>query len=210
MLKLCKRCCDRGCCNGLKADREDGDDERVNTKLLLQADVNALYTGDQIQSHFVYAQNYVYLWCVMMFSTGLPILYPFAAVFYFGFYWAYKFLLLKYYMKTSKFTADLPIRSTSYIPAAVLMHIVIGGLMVTNSNILPDGSDESASDHVAVFCDGTGVDCQGDEEHQNLIRAFLAKLFTTSKGVIYVLFGLGYVSALIFKNVILACAWKLL
>jgi len=141
----------------------------------------------------------------MMFSTGLPILYPFAAVFYFGFYWAYKFLLLKYYMKTSKFTSELPIRSTSYIPAAVLMHIFIGGLMVTNSNLLPSTSAEGVDERVSAVT--SLADLEDDE--QNLLKSFLQKLFTTEKGIYYVVLAIGYVAALMFKKLLIGCAWKL-
>jgi hypothetical protein len=69
----------------------------------MQTDLETLYTGDQISSHYVYAQNYTYLLCVMTYSIGLPILYPFAMIFYFILYWVYKFLLLKYYARTNKF-----------------------------------------------------------------------------------------------------------
>ena len=38
-----------------------------------------------------------------MYSTGLPLLYPFAAIFYFVLYWVYKFLLLKFYARNTVF-----------------------------------------------------------------------------------------------------------
>jgi len=78
----------------------------------MQTDLNNLYTGDQISSHYVYAQNYTYLFCVLMYSTGLPLLYPFAAIFYFVLYWVYKGLLIKYYEKTTRFNEELPLYTT--------------------------------------------------------------------------------------------------
>lgn len=103
MLKLFFRCMDRGCSCRLKKNPDDENDPECNTKKTLQSELNDLYTGDQISSHYVYAQNYTYLWCVLMFSTGMPILYPFAFIFYFIHYWVYKFLLIKFYAKTTKF-----------------------------------------------------------------------------------------------------------
>jgi len=73
-----------------------------------------------------------------MYSTGIPILYLFGAVFFTGFYWIYKFLLLKYYQRTAKFNEGLPYNATTWMRAALLLHIVIGGFMVTNSQILPE------------------------------------------------------------------------
>lgn len=91
-LKFFFRWADRGYSSTFRVG-ENG----VNTKKYLQDELNNLYTGDQISGHYVYAQNYTYLWCVLMFSTGMPILYPFAVIFYFGLYWVYKLLLIKFY-----------------------------------------------------------------------------------------------------------------
>ena len=74
----------------------------------------------------------------MMFATGLPLLYLMAAIFYTVLYWVYKFLLLKFYMKTSRFNEGLPISATKTAIFALLLHVVFGGYMITNSAILPD------------------------------------------------------------------------
>ena len=78
----------------------------------------------------------------MMFSTGMPLLYLLAAIFYTVLYWVYKFLLLKFYMCTSRFNEGLPISATSTAKIALLFHVVFGGYMVTNSTILPDSTDD--------------------------------------------------------------------
>jgi hypothetical protein len=117
LMKLFFQQLDRGLCVlSIKKEKDPNDetDIDVNTKKLLQEDLNLLYTGDEIQSHFVYAQNYTYVWCVLMFSTGLPILYPFACIFFFVLYWVYKFLLVKYYKKTTRFNEEIPVESLSY------------------------------------------------------------------------------------------------
>jgi len=72
-----------------------------------------------------------------MFSTGMPILYPFACIFYALHYWVYKFLLTKYYAKTTKFNQQLPIYSTRFIKIGLFFHVICGGFMVTNSDIIP-------------------------------------------------------------------------
>ena len=79
-----------------------------------------------------------------MFSTGIPILYPFAVVMYLGVFWVYKFLLIKFYQKTTKFNYNLPVYTTQYIKIGVFFHILIGGLMVTNNDIIPSKLDYSA------------------------------------------------------------------
>ena len=140
LLKILKRCLDRGCSTKMVV-KEEGEEARVNSKSILQSQLELLYTGDQISSHYVYAQNYTYIYCIMMYSTGMPILYLFGAIFFTLLYWIYKFLLLKYYQRTSRFNAGLPINATSWMRAALLLHIIVGGLMVTNSSILPDSEN---------------------------------------------------------------------
>lgn len=87
-----------------------------------------------------------------MFSTGLPILYPFACIFYFVLYWVYKFLLIKYYKKTTRFNEEIPVESLSYFQFAILLHILIGGAMITNSNLLQaDNSKNPGSSGSDLF-----------------------------------------------------------
>lgn len=73
-----------------------------------------------------------------MFSTGMPLLYPFGFVFYMILYWVYKVLLLKYYQKTNRFNERLPIYSTNYMKIGLFIHLFIGSLMLSNSEMIPD------------------------------------------------------------------------
>ena len=99
--------------------------------------MNALYTGDQISSQFVYAQNFTYLFSVLMFSAGLPILYPFACAAFFVLFWVYKSLLLKFYKKTTNFNQDLPSYSITLVKYGLLLHGVLGLVMYTNNDLFP-------------------------------------------------------------------------
>lgn len=71
-----------------------------------------------------------------MYSSGFPILYLVAFIFYSVLYWVYKFLLIKFFQKTNKSNDNLAIKSTSYIKYGIIIHMIIGGLMYTNINIL--------------------------------------------------------------------------
>lgn len=131
--KLLKRCWDRGLKLSFVSDPKE---DKIRTKKELQGEVNDLYTGDQIASHFVYAQNYTYLWCVMTYSCGLPILYPMACLFYVVLYWVYKFLLLKFYSKTTKFNEELPLFTVNYIRLGLIWHVIASLFMISNTDIL--------------------------------------------------------------------------
>lgn len=72
-----------------------------------------------------------------MYSTGLPILYPFAAMFYCVLYWVYKSLMLKYYARTTKFNQEIPIESMAWVKFGIFAHLLIGGLMLSNKDFFP-------------------------------------------------------------------------
>lgn len=130
-----------------------------------------------------------------MFSTGMPILYPFAVIFYFGLYWVYKLLLIKFYQKTTKFNYHLPIYTTQYIKVGVFFHIIIGGIMVTNNDIIPSQIDYDEMSSSAE----AGANEAYDESLQ-LAERFMQ----TEQGVLYLTFFLMLVVFLIFKNTVLA------
>lgn len=134
-LKATQQLLDRGCKCHIKKNKKEGDIE-VNTKKKIQSDLEALYTGPQIMSHYVYAQLYTYLWACLMYSSGMPILYPIGMMFFFILYWVYKGLLLNYYQKTSRFNEQLPRYVVRYIKFGLIFHLIIGFLMYSNSRIL--------------------------------------------------------------------------
>jgi hypothetical protein len=129
-----RKCMDRGCSRSLKKKDEPS---LVNTKKESLEEVQELYTGEEIQSFNVYAGNVTFLLCVMMYCTGLPILYPFAFVFYFVNYWMFKSLLLKYYGSTTLFNEDLALYSIGWIKYGLFFHGATTLLMLSNNDLFP-------------------------------------------------------------------------
>jgi hypothetical protein len=117
--------------------KENDDIGNLMTKKEMQEEVNELYTGSEMLSDTMYSMNYTYFWAVLFYSTGCPILYPLACVFYFVQYWYQKTLSLKYYRRSSKFSHHLPIESTSYLRVAVFMHAVMAYMMLSDDGLLP-------------------------------------------------------------------------
>jgi uncharacterized protein YacL len=87
------------------------------------------------------------MWACLMYSGGLPILYPIAFIFYLIFYWVYKILLLKFYQRTTKNDENLAIKSNIFTIYGVMIHLIVCGLMFTNKNILSSSSDDSQTKH---------------------------------------------------------------
>lgn len=144
-LKVFRRCLDRGCrsWDNIKIPKDELENEgdiNVHTKLYIQDDINELYTGDEIAAYYVYATSYSYLLSVLTYSTGLPMLYPFACIFFFMYYWVYKTLLIKFYARSRSFNESIPMVSTTFFTLGVILHLLMGALMISNSNILTTSS----------------------------------------------------------------------
>lgn len=199
--KLCVRCCDRGCQKKIwkKKNDDDDNDVDVNTKKLVQQDLNRLYTGDQIAGHYVYAQNYTYLWCVLMYSTGLPILYPFACVFYFVLYWVYKWLLLKFYARTTKFNQDIPIKSVPWIKVGLFYHLVVGSFMLSNNRFFPHETKSTVKKYAAYDLSDLGYD-----KANFFLNQYFNRMAKGEQGSIYLAFICLLIVFIVLKNTIIS------
>jgi hypothetical protein len=103
---------------------------------LIQDDLNQVYTGEEIYSHYVYSSLYGYMLIALTFCAGMPVLIPLSAIFYLVFYMIYKCLLVKYYARATTFNEGLPIDSAKVsFPLAVILHLFFGSLMVSNAQI---------------------------------------------------------------------------
>lgn len=123
-----------------------------------------------------------------MFSTGMPIMYPFAFVFYVVLFLVYKFLLIYYYQKTTQFNHELPMLATSYIKVGIILHIVCSAMMVTNTNIIPSSNS---------------VDLKEGETEDDFSYKFRERFWSKPHGTIYALFLIGLVIFIFFKNTIM-------
>ena len=91
LTRLCKahvccwvRCCDRGC----RLDDK-------YTKKLTQADYENVNLGPTFEIDYRYNSVLTIVFVTMMYSGGLPVLYPIAALYFCITYWSDKYLLLK-------------------------------------------------------------------------------------------------------------------
>ena len=78
-------------------NEDDKDKAKVLTKTTDLAGLKKLYTQGAIPSAPVYASNFTYLFCVLLYSIGCPLMYVLGAMFFTVQYWWYKYLLLNYF-----------------------------------------------------------------------------------------------------------------
>lgn len=136
----------------------------------------------------MYAQNYTYLCVVLMYSAGLPILYPFAAIFYFVLYWVYKGLLLKYYARTTKFNQDIPIQSMGWVKFGLICHIFIASIMLSNNKYFPATKNDEVDGVSTAALATDEIDYLDNPYVQNFLGAYFERMAAGSQGAIYLSF----------------------
>lgn len=107
--------------------------------------METLYTGTEIKSFIVYSQYFTALWGILVFSSGMPILYGIGFLTYFSQYWIYKYLLVKYYKKTVSFDDQLPISTIFYFRLGIFFHLIVAGFTFTNQSLISSRWNEFES-----------------------------------------------------------------
>ena len=128
---------------------------------------------------FVYAQFFTTIWCVLAYSSGMPILYPVACVNFTIIYWVYKILMVKYYRKTVSFNQDLPIYSIFYLKIGIVLHVCMALFVLSNEEIVSAKLFDNLEE-------AYGVDNSPDKDLSGG-KAFTHR-FTTGVGLMYLKF----------------------
>ena len=106
------------------------------TKRVIQADYEDLYTGPDFLLQIRYAQLLCTVFVTVSYSSGLPILYPIAAVSLFCMFWVDKILILRYHKITSGYTKWTSRQVVKIMPLAAVAHILFGFFMYSYPYIL--------------------------------------------------------------------------
>lgn len=86
---------------------------------------------------FRYANILVVVLITMMYSPGLPVLYPIALGFFFVTYHVDKCMLLRMYRKPVLFDNKLALDILFWFKMAMVFHALMGIFMFSNPKILP-------------------------------------------------------------------------
>jgi len=140
LLDCLKRALDRGCRCSAK-----------HTKSLSQSDYEDTNTGLEFLMDFKYAAMLTVLYITMLYGSGIPILYVVAAAFYFSSYWVDKFLLFRYFKRPLMMDQFLAKNTLSWFKYALVLHIIGGMLMYSNSAILPVKDTITSSEYGKEF-----------------------------------------------------------
>lgn len=84
-----------------------------------------------------YSNMVAVIYIVMFYGSGIPILYFIAAVYFLVTYWVEKILLLRYYRKPKIQDESLALNMILWFKYALILHLIGGLLMLSNTEILP-------------------------------------------------------------------------
>lgn len=115
----------------VKLDPEDEDDDEPNTRKKSQTNLESLYTGREFKGELAYSRMMSILFVVVFYSSGMPLLYGLAFLFYFLTYSFNKFLILKFYRKSFNFTRAVPQFSNRFLQASLILHLFGALFMLT-------------------------------------------------------------------------------
>lgn len=72
------------------------------------------------------------MFVILMYSSGMPIMYFAGAVFYIVTFLVNKFLIINFYQKSRTLTRTIPLFAMDFMQYALFMHSFISLLMLTN------------------------------------------------------------------------------
>mmetsp|Transcript_26725 Transcript_26725/g.27770 ORF Transcript_26725/g.27770 Transcript_26725/m.27770 type:complete len:1347 (+) Transcript_26725:6-4046(+) len=148
----CRRCCDSGC----------GESSRTNR--LTKNSYFTLYVGPEFRMDSRYSQILTFIFVVLVFAPGIPILYACLLLFLFMTYWLDKILLLRFYKTPPQYDIFLNKTFNYIISIAIFLHLCFAIWIFGNPDIFAD-SHESLSffsgisdtiSNFSVFNDGIG------------------------------------------------------
>ena len=120
-----KQCLDRGCsCDKRK------------TRKMIQQDYEDINTDADFEIELRYANLLFMIGVTFLYSSGMPILYPVAAVYFILGYWVDKFLLIKCSKKPVRYDGYIARKSLNWYKFIIIMHVIAGCLIYANSSIV--------------------------------------------------------------------------
>ena len=115
---------------------------RMKTKQIFQADYEQMYMGPELLFEYRYSTLLNIIFISLMFGTGMPILYFFGFISLFLSYWVDKWTLLRIYQTPPPYNKDLTKVSREWMNIAIILHLLFGFWMLSNSIIFDTKNDE--------------------------------------------------------------------
>lgn len=81
----------------LKLDPNDDEDDSANSKKNTQEELEKLYKGEEFEGDKAFSRMLSTLFVLIMYSGGMPVLYPIGYLFFFVTFFVQKTMIISYY-----------------------------------------------------------------------------------------------------------------
>ena len=119
-----------------KGKDKEGKPMDMHTRKLTQVDYEEVNIGNLFNIHKRYNTLITYVFVTMIYSGGMPLLYPISAAYFFVTYWVDKYLLLTYYQKPPNFSHTMAKEIIYWFKWALFMHFISTSYMYAKPAIL--------------------------------------------------------------------------
>jgi hypothetical protein len=127
------------------ADEKQKLNTTTNNIAYTQDLLNKLFVGPEFEFSHNYSQLITTIFVCLTFSTGIPILYPIAAVNFGLFYITEKYFFIHLYKIPPHFNALVGKMATTLIPYALIIHIIMAIWVLSNDGLFRDHTHHSST-----------------------------------------------------------------
>ena len=99
--------------------------------------------GEPFEGERAYSRMMSILFCILIYSGGMPILYVIGAGHYTFTNIGRKILIIKFYQKSRTLTRTIPIFSVKFLKIALIFHMIGAMLMIMDKSAFHTKKDES-------------------------------------------------------------------
>lgn len=142
---LCLCCCPRWCCSTANHELSSNLVKRQKTICCArlcspfvprhQDKLTQMFLGPEFRLSVRYAQLTNTVFVTLMYSSGMPVLLPIAAMSFLVSFWVDKYLFLRFYRKPPHYDTRMGMRMTGLLPYAILLHLGFAAWMYSNRAI---------------------------------------------------------------------------
>ena len=116
----------------MKKDLDDDDNDEIYSRKKVHGDVIKLYSGPDFNGAKAYSRMMSTIFVILLFSSGMPILYFIGAIWFIVTYLSYKVFILKFFKRTITMNRIIPQYSVTFLKACLVVHMIGASFIMTN------------------------------------------------------------------------------
>ena len=151
--------------------------------------------GKEFEGEKAFSRMMSTLFVILVYSSGMPILYMIGFVFYVVTYFIHKMLIINYYQKSRTLTRTIPLFSVEFLKLGLIVHIFGAFYMLTNPKPFKSNADSGLNDQMEFDPAETMSSMEEGIGSDNLIKESLYDRLKLFHQKVYIIFLLSYAAS---------------